>query len=184
MRVTLGQARGVSSFALLALVAIAMGAFLVMSPLLSGEASPALGLGLLASLCFSIYIVLTNWSYRKRCHPIPVAMVQFSTMAVLSSLVLLLRPLKLVTISWLSLSLWGILIGCAMLLVYLLNYSSLRAIGPRAAIVASATPLITLIIAWSFKPTPSLEIIQWTGIFLVAVGGIALSKEKLGHKRP
>ena len=183
LRVVVGQARGISPFALLALVAIAMGAFLVMSPLLSGEASSALGTGLLASLCFSLYIVLTNWSYRKQCHPIPVTIVQFSTMAVLSSLVLLLRPLKLVTISWLSLSLWGILIGCAMLLVYLLNYSSLRAIGPRAAIVAAATPLLTLIIAWSFKPVPSLEIIQWTGIFLISVGGIALSKEKLDMRR-
>ena len=66
-----------------------------------------------------------------------------------------------------------------MLAAYLLNYVSLLAIGPRTAMIAATTPLVTSLFSWSFYPVPRLEIIQWTGILMVAVGGIALGKEKL-----
>lgn len=168
----------------LAIVAIAMGGWLVIRPLLNGATPAAIWLGGLASVCFSIYIGLTNLSYRQRCHPIPVGVVQFSTAAVLSSLVLLVKPLQLADISWLKFSMWGLLLGAVTLLVYLLNYSSLRLVGVRTAIVAAATPLVTLLLAWSFIPTPSLELIQWTGISLVATGGIAFGKEKLSSSQP
>ncbi|MGB3548013.1 MAG: DMT family transporter [Saprospiraceae bacterium] len=169
----------------LAIVAIAMGGWLTIRPLLSGATPAAIWLGGLASVCFSIYIGLTNLSYRQRCHPIPVGVVQFSTAAVLSSLVLLVKPLQLADISWLRFSMWGLLLGAVTLLVYLFNYSSLRLVGLRTAVVAAATPLVTLLLAWSFIPTPSLELIQWTGISLVTTGGIAFSKEKLsGNHQP
>jgi drug/metabolite transporter (DMT)-like permease len=178
--------RKMSPLGLLAMVAIAMGGILAIRPAigaLTGALTDSLTgsilLGLLASVAFSLYVVLTNLSYRQQqCHPIPVSIVQFSTVAVLSSIVLFIKPLHPVAISWLSFSLWGILLGLIMLLVYLFSYSSLRLIGSQTAIVAAATPLVTLLIAWSFVPAPVLAILQWTGILLVTLGSIALGKER------
>jgi drug/metabolite transporter (DMT)-like permease len=180
-----GQGRRRTSLSWMALVAIAMGGVLTLKPSipLEGLAIAALtpttiGLGLFASLAFSLYVVVTNQCYRQyQCHPIPVGIVQFSTVAVLSSFVLIIQPLKPVAISWLSLALWGLLIGIAMLLAYLLSYSSLRLVGPHTAMIAAAAPLVTLLLAGSFSPTPKLAILQWTGILLVTLGGVALGKE-------
>jgi len=184
----LKQERPLSPFGLLALVALAMGGALVIQPIATLSLSSLL-LGLLASLALSFYIVLTNLSYRQHCHPIPVAVVQFSTVAALSSLVLLVKPLQLASITWVGLFWWGVLIGVLMLLAYFLNYSSLRSIGPRTAMVAAATPLVVLLCTWNLMPVRwqghspgvSLEIIQLTGILLVSIGGIALGKEKLSR---
>lgn len=173
------QEQAVTPLGLLALVAIAMGGWLVIRPALSTAPPAAILLGGLGSICFGIYVGLTNLSYRQRCHPIPASIVQFSTAAVLSSLVLLVKPLQLANISWPGFFLWGLLLGVVMLLAYLFNYSSLRLIGIRTAIVAAATPMVAVLLAWSFMPTPSLETIQWTGIALVTIGGVAFGKEKL-----
>ncbi len=197
--VPLGAAVGLdrkrSALGLLAVVAIAMGGILAIRPVLSlslassslestvGNAAIAtpltILLGVLASAAFSLYVVLTNLSYQQQCHPIPVSIVQFSTVAVLSSIVLLAKPLKPVAIDWLSFALWGILLGLLMLLVYLFSYGSLRLMGSHTAVVAALTPLATLVLAWSFAPKPTLTLIQWTGILLVTIGGIALGQEKL-----
>ncbi len=173
------QEQAVTPLGLLALVAIAMGGWLVIRPALSTADPTAILLGGLGSICFGIYVGLTNLSYRQRCHPIPASIVQFSMAAVLSSLVLLVKPLQLANISWMGFFLWGLLLGVVMLLAYLFNYSSLRLIGMRTATVAAATPLVAVLLAWSFTPTPSLETIQWTGIALVTIGGVAFGKEKL-----
>ncbi|PZO11481.1 MAG: hypothetical protein DCF25_19285 [Leptolyngbya foveolarum] len=189
----LAQETKITQVGLLAIVAIAMGGLLTARPaftsvlnsgldtgLEAGSALPstAIWLGVLASVCFSFYIVMTNTAYRQQCHPIPTAIVQFSVVAVLSSFILLMRPLELPGISWLGFAGWGIVLGIAMLLVYLVSYGSLRLIGARTGAIAAAVPLVTLVIAWFFTPQPSLEIIQWTGILLVSVGGIALGNEK------
>jgi len=178
----LRQEKAPAPFGWLAMVAIAMGGLLVAKPAFthsSGLSSTAMGLGLLASLALGIYVVFTNRCYRLRCHPIPTAIVQFSTVAVLSSLVLLVKPLKLANISWLSFCLWGLLIGVLMLFAYLLTYASLLNIRSKTAVVAATTPLVALAIGFSFAPRPPLQIIQWTGIALVAIGGAALGQEKL-----
>ncbi|MGB3570705.1 MAG: EamA family transporter, partial [Phormidesmis sp.] len=70
-----------------------------------------------------------------------------------------------------------------MLATYFFIYSSLRLIGTKTAIVAAATPLVSLLLSWGFVPNTTLEIIQWTGILLVAIGGIALGKEKLNNEK-
>lgn len=176
----LKQERALSPFGLLAMVALAMGGLLVAKPIMT-VSLPSLLLGLLASLSLSFYIVLTNLSYRQQCHPVPAAVVQFSTVATLSSVVLLVKPLQLAGISWVSLFWWGLLLGFLMLLAYLFNYSSLRSIGPRTAMVAAATPAVVLLMTWELMPARSLEIIQLTGILMVSVGGIALGKEKLSR---
>ena len=159
----------------IALAAIAMGGFLTIRPTVRpaiGTATPtAIWLGLLASVAFSLYLVLTNVSYQQQCHPIPVGVVQFSTVAVLSSIVLIVKPLELENISLFSFALWGILLGTVMLLVYLFDYSSLRMSGARATAVVAITPLATVAIAWSFSSPDPLEIIQWTGILLLSIGG-------------
>lgn len=195
--------RKMSPLGLLAVVAIAMGGILAIRPVLrlsienialeaigsaSSTAAPltTIGLGVLASVAFSLYVVLTNRSYRQQqCHPIPASIVQFSTVAVLSSLVLLFRPLKPVAIDWISLAMWGILLGLLMLLVYLFSYGSLCLIGARTSVVAALAPLAVLLLAWSFTPEPVLTITQWTGILLVTIGGVAFGQEKLiGEREP
>jgi drug/metabolite transporter (DMT)-like permease len=169
-----GQGKRRTALSWMALVAIAMGAVLTLKPAIPSGGSaiaalklannPALspatiGLGLFASLAFSLYVVVTNQCYRQyQCHPIPVGIVQFSTVAVLSSFVLIVQPLKPVAISWLGLALWGLLIGIAMLLAYLLSYSSLRLVGTHTAMVAAAAPLATLILASSFSPLPDSSV--------------------------
>ena len=178
-----GKARGLSSLGGLALVAIAMGGILLVKPILDtsdgSTAVYALWLGVLAGIAFGLYILLTNLSYRQYCHPIPVGLTQFVTVAVLSSVILLAKPITPLSISWPSFALWGLLVGVFMLLVYLLNYISLRLIGARTAIVAAAVPVVTLLLSSSFTPKPSLAIVQWTGIILVAMGGAALGQDKL-----
>ncbi|MGD1900540.1 MAG: hypothetical protein ACFB16_26835 [Phormidesmis sp.] len=173
------QETALTPFGLLAIVAIAMGGLLLAKPALTTASPAAVGIGLLASVTLSLFVALTNLSYRQQCHPVPTAVVQFSTVAVLSSLVLLVKPLKLVSISWLSFCLWGLLIGVLALIAYLFTYSSLRLIGSKTALVAATTPVLVLLLSWSFVPQASLEIIQWTGILMVSIGGIALGKEKL-----
>ena len=126
--------------------------------------------------------MLTNRCYRLHCHPIPTAIVQFSTVAVLGSLVLLVKPLKLIDMSWVSFCLWGRLIGVLMLVAYFFTYASLLNIRSKTAIIAAATPTAALLLGLNFTPRPALQIIQWTGILLVTIGGIALGKEKLGKE--
>lgn len=175
----LKQEKALSPFSLLAIVAIAMGGLLVVRPTFSTAATPGIRIGLLASVALSIYIVLTNMSYRRHCHPMPVAVIQFSTVAALSSVVLLFNPIKLVNISWVSFCSLGIFVGVLMLAAYLFNYSSLHNIGGKTAIIAATTPLAMLILSFTFSPAQPLAIIQWTGVLLVSIGGIALGKEKL-----
>ncbi len=187
------QETKVTQVGLLAMVAIAMGGLLTARPaftaalssgldggLDAGRVLPstAIWLGVLASVCFSFYIVMTNAAYRQQCHPIPTAIAQFSVVAVLSSFTLLLRPLELPDMSWLSFAVWGMVLGLTMLVVYLVSYGSLRLIGTKTGAIAAAVPLVTLVTSWFFTPQPTLEIIQWTGILLVSVGGIALGNEK------
>ena len=178
-----GRAPSLSALSGLALVAIAMGGILLIKPILGAHdeaTTRALWLGMLAGVAFGLFILLTNLSYRQQqCHSIPVGLVQFSTVAVLSSVVLLAKPITPISISWSSFAIWGLLVGFFMLLVYLLNYASLRLIGARTAIVAAAVPLVTLLLSWSFMPRPSLALVQWTGIILVAMGGAALGQDKL-----
>ncbi|MEM6449117.1 MAG: EamA family transporter [Cyanobacteria bacterium P01_D01_bin.105] len=183
--IALGENRNLSALAGLALVAIAMGAVLTLKPTFQSAQQDvtAIWLGLATSVAFSVYIILTNLSYRQqRCHPIPAGLVQFCVVAALSSIVLLVRPIEPAEISWLSLAIWGILLGLMMLLVYLFNYSSLRLIGSRTTTIAAAAPLIALVLAWSFYPAPRLAIIQWTGIVLIGIGGMALGKEKVSQE--
>ncbi len=175
--------QALTPFGILAIVAIAMGGFLVAKPAISASSPTAVWLGLLASIASGCYIVLTNLGYQQQCHPIPTAVVQFSTVATLSSLVLLVKPLRLVSISWSSFCLWGLLIGVLMLVAYLFIYSSLRLIGAKTAMVVAATPLVSLLLSGSFVPSTTLEIIQWTGILLVSIGGIALGKEKAASEK-
>ena len=170
--------RALSALTSVALVAIAMGGVLTLKPAFQSNPT-SVWLGLFSSLAFSLYIALTNLSYRQpKCHPIPAGLVQFIVVATLSSAVLLIKPIEPVAIDWLSFALWGILLGFLMLIVYLFNYSSLRLIGSRTAIIAAAAPLLTLLLTQSFTPTPALAVVQWTGIALISIGGIALGKEK------
>jgi len=175
----LHQEQALTPLGLLALVAIAMGALLIAQPIFATGSPRLLWTGLIASVALSLYILLTNLCYQQRCHPIPTSIAQFSTVAVLSSFVLLIKPLQLSNIGWLGLFLWGALIGTLMLVAYLLNYASLLTIGPRAAIVAAFTPLLTSVFSFSFTPAVNLAVIQWTGMMMITVGGVALGKEKL-----
>jgi drug/metabolite transporter (DMT)-like permease len=131
-----------------------------------------------ASVAFAGYLLLQLGF--KKLHPVPVSLVQFVTMLVLSSVGLLL-PLQ-VTIppsSRLALGLGGLVLGGLTLVGYLTNHFGVRAMGAaRAGVLASSLPILTAVIAAIVLQVPLAQL-QIVGILLVTVGGAALSLERL-----
>lgn len=175
---------------LVVMLAVAMGGWLTAQPLLGGTDSQlGISAALLAAAAFGIYAVLLNLSFRRQCHPLSASIVQFGTVAILSSLLLLFQPLDqpleqvIGAVSWLPLLLAGLCLGILTLLFQLFNFSSLHLVGGvRTALLAAATPLLTAILATLLTPIGPPQVIQWTGILLILIGGIALGLDRLNRK--
>ncbi|MEM6521248.1 MAG: EamA family transporter [Cyanobacteria bacterium P01_C01_bin.70] len=144
--------------------------------------------GLLSSAAFAMYLVSMQISFRK-LHPVPVTLVQFTTIFVLTSLILIGGSFFGLETgepsSYPKLYLAGILLGVLTLLGYLFNNFGVRLMGAaQASIVASSGPVLTAILAYLITPGPksALQFIQWIGVILVTLGVLALSLERLGKK--
>lgn len=154
-----------------------------------GNVSPwGIFTGLLSSAAFALYLIAMQLSFRK-LHPVPVSFVQFTTIFVLASVILLVGSLfGLETAepsSYSGLYLGGLLLGGLTLLGYLFNNYGVRFMGAaQASIVASSGPVLTAILANRITPgeKTSLHSIQWIGVLLVTLGVLALSVERLNHK--
>ncbi len=159
------------------------------SDLALGTVSPwGVVAGLLSSAAFALYLVSMQLSFRK-LHPVPVSVVQFTTIFVLTSLILIGGSfLGLETgepSSYSGLYLAGLLLGGLTLLGYLFNNYGVRLMGAaQASIVASTGPVLTAILAQIITPgeKSTLQSIQWIGVLLVTLGVLALSLEKLRGK--
>lgn len=184
-----------TSLRLVVMFAITMGIVFTALPRISadlaGTALSVWGVGsaLLSSVAFALYLISMQLSFR-RVHPVPVSLLQFSTIFVLSSTILILgsftglRPES--PSSPAGLYLGGFLLGVLTLLGYLCNNYGVRFMGAaQASIVAASGPVITAILAYLITPgeKSALQFIQWIGVILVTLGVVSLSFERLATSR-
>lgn len=165
------------------MLALLVGALLTLYPLLIA-ATPANGgvlAGFLAAITFTLYLIAMQIGARK-IHPIPVSLMQFATMFVLSSFSLIVLGLNGKPTSWTSLVVSGALLGLLTLGSYTLNHYGIRALGAaRSAIIAASTPALTAFLAFFLIPgqLTTLSPVQIIGILIVTLGGTALSLERM-----
>ncbi|MBD2256228.1 EamA family transporter [Pseudanabaena sp. FACHB-2040] len=147
------------------------------------------GAALLSSAAFALFLISMQLSY-QRLHPVPVSLLQFSTIFVLTSLILILgsffglQPAQPSSPGGLYLG--GLLLGSLTLLGYLCNNYGVKLMGAaQASIISSSGPVITAILAYVITPgeKSALEFIQWVGVILVTLGVVSLSFERLAHER-
>ncbi len=158
---------------------------------LSGNGMSLWGVGsaLLASVAFALFLISMQLSFR-RLHPVSVSLLQFSTIFMLTSLILIvgfffgLNPGP--PTSFLGLYLGAGLLGVLTLLGYLFNNYGVKLLGAaQASIVAASGPVVTAILAYLITPgeKSALLFIQWMGVILVTLGVISLSLERLTNRR-
>ncbi|OLP20236.1 hypothetical protein BST81_00380 [Leptolyngbya sp. 'hensonii'] len=175
---------------------ITAGVVLAALPKIQRGGAPALqalyGLGLwtaiISGVAFALYLIFMQMGFKK-LHPVPVSLVQFTTIFILTSLSLMvdlpsdLKPHVL--------DLPGFLVSCLVLGVltlagYLLNNFGVRYMGAGpASIIASSGPALTAILAFLLLPNSinnRIWPIQIIGIILVTLGVTALSFERMKNQ--
>ena len=136
-----------------------------------------------AGFAFACYLIFMQLGFKAKLHPIPVSLVQFFTIFVLSSTILIL-PLNLgVRVAQpIGFVVGGIILGVLTLVGYLSNNFGVRFMGAaQASIVASSGPVVTALLAFLIIQTP-LNFWQIVGILLVTGGVTALSFERMKAK--
>ncbi|MBE7382524.1 MAG: EamA family transporter [Leptolyngbya sp. SIO1E4] len=184
-----------TSLRVVVMFAITIGVVLTALPSIStdlsgGNVSPwGVFSGGLSSAFFALYLIAMQLSFRNKLHPVPVSLVQFTTIFVLTSTILVLGSFfgfeRTEPSSYWGLGLGGVLLGGLTLLGYLFNNYGVRFMGAaQASIVASSGPVLTAILAYLITPgeKSTLQFIQWIGVILVTLGVLALSSEKLKQK--
>ena len=142
-----------------------------------------IGVALLSGLFFAMYLISMQLSFRK-LHPVPVSVIQFSTIFSLTSIILIAFPTQPENInlsSHLGLLIGALILGTLTLLGYLLNNFGIRYMGAaRASIIASSGPALTAFLGYVMVPVRfNLQGVQWLGIFLVTICVASLSLERL-----
>jgi drug/metabolite transporter (DMT)-like permease len=132
-----------------------------------------------SGVAFAFYLIFMQLGFKK-LHPVPVSLIQFSTIFLLSSVILILpwnlgvhvdKPTGFIVS--------GIILGALTLVGYLANNFGVRFMGAaRASIVASSGPVMTALLAFLIIQNP-LKSVQWLGILLVTLGVAALSFERM-----
>ena len=168
------------------MAAVLMGTVLVSRPALAGVEGTGTTAALLSAVAFALYVTAMSLPSQRQVHPVSGGLVQFATMTVLSSLLLVFRPATLTQgiVNPGQFIVAGLSLGVVTAVAYTLNYSGLRLIGGnRAAVIAAVTPLLTALLSVLLLTTqPALQLIQWTGIALVTVGAVTLSLDRLGRQ--
>jgi drug/metabolite transporter (DMT)-like permease len=144
-----------------------------------GGAFIAIGSG----IAFAFYLICMQLGFKK-LHPIPVTLIQFSTIFVLSSVILTFFPPTDVQVDQpVGFVVGGILLGGLTLIGYLTNNFGVRYMGAAlASIVASSGPVVTALLAFLLINNP-LQWVQVFGILLVTLGVGALSFERMKYQR-
>lgn len=172
-------------FRVLVMLVICLGGVLALPQVTGGPSGNAF-LGSLAAagsgIAFAGYVILTGLCTRK-LNPVPVSLIQFMTIFVLSSVVLML-PLPALSIKmqptmWPGFMVSCLVLGAATLLGYLCTNIGIRLIGPAPASIISATgPAFTAILAFLIIQD-QLQSQQWIGVILVTLGVAGLNFERM-----
>ncbi len=166
---------------------ILLGVFFTALPGITSASGTMSGGGALiaiaSGIAFAFYLLCMQLGFKK-LHPIPVTLIQFSTIFVLSSVILTFLPPKDVQVDHpLGFVVGGILLGGLTLVGYLTNNFGVRYMGAAlASIVASSGPVVTALLAFLLINNP-LQWVQIFGILLVTLGVGALSFERMRHQR-
>ncbi|MBD1931569.1 MULTISPECIES: EamA family transporter [Cyanophyceae] len=176
------------------MIAISVGVILAAFPKIfpaGGSGVPGIspvgvGTAAVSGIAFALYLIFMQLGFKK-LHPVPVSLIQFSTIFVLSSLSLMLPlpgnfAVQLIPDRRFGLIIGGVVLGILTLIGYLLNNFGVRFLGAaRASIVASSGPVLTAVLAFVIIPSAqnALQPISITGILLVTLGVFALSFERL-----
>ncbi|WOD38744.1 DMT family transporter [Nodosilinea sp. E11] len=184
-----------TSLRLVVMFAITMGIVFTALPRiytdLSGNSVSLWGVGaaLLSSIAFALFLIAMQLSF-KRLHPVSVSLLQFSTIFILTSLILIIGSFFGLDpgepSSALGLYSGAGLLGLLTLLGYLFNNYGVKLLGAsQASIVAASGPVVTAILAYLITPgeKSTLMFIQWMGVILVTLGVISLSLERLASQR-
>ncbi|NEO74302.1 DMT family transporter [Moorena sp. SIO3H5] len=173
----------------LVIVGVVGGALLIALPSILAN-DPSYALGVLAAagagLSFAVYIILTQVSARK-LNPIPYSFINFTLILVFSSLSLsfpldqswrfFVEPTQRLAVYFSCLGL-----GVITLVSYLVQNFAIRLIGGRpAGIIGSTAPVLTTVLAVGIIQQ-GLGLQEIIGLFLVTLGVVTLSMEKLRHQ--
>ncbi|MBE9069145.1 EamA family transporter [Leptolyngbya cf. ectocarpi LEGE 11479] len=160
------------------MLAIAMGVVLILRPL----SFASTGAALLSAVAFALYVVTNSLS--RQNHPVSTGLVQSCVMAILSSVILLIRPLVVTQDLTSQFVIGGLGLGLLASVSYFFHYTGLRLVGGlRTSLIAAATPFLTaLLAALLLTNQPTLQIIQWPGIILITLGGMTLSLDRLNRQ--
>ncbi|MEM9265766.1 MAG: DMT family transporter [Cyanobacteria bacterium P01_F01_bin.13] len=161
------------------MLAIAMGVVLILRPMAINSASVAL----LSAMAFALYVVTNSLSPQN--HPVSAGIIQYCIMAILSSIILLIRPLGVTQELTSQFVLGGLGLGLLASISNVFYYTGLRLVGGlRTALVAAATPLITTLLAVVLLTSqPNIQMIQWPGIVLITLGGMTLALDRLNRQQ-
>jgi len=187
-----------SPLRLVVMAAISMGIVFTALPRISADLGSdvagggvslwGVGAALLSSVAFALFLVAMELCFR-RLHPVPVSLMQFATIFVLTSLILFVGSFVGLAPSApansLGLMVGALLLGVFTLLGYLFNNYGVQLMGAaRASIIAASGPVVTAILALVVTPGPksNLGFIQWMGVLLVTLGVTSLSLERLARK--
>ncbi|MDX2229425.1 MAG: EamA family transporter [Leptolyngbyaceae cyanobacterium bins.349] len=135
-----------------------------------------------SGIAFALYLIFMQLGFKK-LHPVPVSLVQFFTIFILSAVILIaIGPdlgVQVAAEQRTGFVLSGILLGVLTLIGYLANNFGVRFMGAGlASIVASIGPVMTAFLAWILIQN-QLQPVQWFGILLVTLGVGALSFERM-----
>ncbi|MEB3338217.1 MAG: DMT family transporter, partial [Leptolyngbyaceae bacterium] len=171
------------------MVAICLGVILAAFPnLVTAGNISVLGVAaaVVSGIAFAFYLIFMQLGFQK-LHPVPVSLIQFSTIFVLSS-ISLMAPLPAALSAQVSpenrpgIIVGGIILGILTLIGYLFNNFGVRFMGAaRASIIASSGPVMTALLAFLIIPGKgtALQQIQIIGILVVTFAVSAMNFEKM-----
>jgi drug/metabolite transporter (DMT)-like permease len=167
---------------LVALVAIGLGTGMALFAAQTALSNEGIVAGVISSVTFALYLVAMLIINRRKLNPVPISLIQNSTMFVLSSLFLIGIGSRATPSNWLGLMVSGFVLGGLTIVSYFLNDVGSRLLGPaRATLITASVPALTALLAFLVLPSPqnSLSFGQIFGILIVTAGSALLSLERI-----
>jgi drug/metabolite transporter (DMT)-like permease len=166
----------------IAIGAIGVGAGLALFAAQSALSNEGIVAGVLSSITFALYLVSMLIINRRKLNPVPISLIQNSTIFVLSSVFLIALGSRATPSNWPGLVVGGLILGGLTIVSYFLNDVGSRLLGPaRATLITASVPTLTALLAFLILPIPqnSLSIGQITGILVLTMGSAVLSFERV-----